>query len=452
MLSKIAAVLISPAAPSAILLYGILFGFAMWSYLGWPWLRSDTITLYFSISAWALIVIVRRWRVAVSPLNWLDAFFCAFLLLVLGSIATHWWEGTVKYLEFMPCFFVLPFLLGRMMGVEDVLLFRKMLIGVGGGLLLLMPIEYWRNAQPGFLYTNSPSPILFGQAHGAMLSGLILSSTLLALVSMLMTPVGSNVDGSGDERRHRFFGYMMLAVIVVAMIWISSRGSAIATVLGMISLFLFSSFCGWRKKIAILLYVSLFVSVALMHSFQNIYHKEYYQALFRGPAATLDVPRERATSQVRQLERGKPILRAESCKRVVDSISDRWIHYRSAWEMFLAKLWAGVGANFYGFYSCTGPGSYPHSTILQVLAEMGILGGLVYFSMIGIVFCALIARYSSAVTVCGKASMGWALAFVVLQLTTSQFYGNYFTSTGLYFGVGLAASFLDGAERSSRLA
>ncbi len=248
MFSKIALVLISPAAPSAILLYGIFFGFAMWSYLGWPWLRSDTIILYFSISTWALVVIVRRWRAVVSPLNWLDVLFWTFLLLVLGSIATHWWEGTVKYLEFMPCFFVLPFLLGRMMGVEDVLLFRKMLIRVGGGLLLLMPIEYWKNAQPGFLFTNSPGPILFGQTHGAMLSGLILSSTLLALISMLMVPAASTVGGIGDERRYRFFGYMMLALIVVAMIWTSSRGSAVAAVLAMIALLLFSSFCGWKKK------------------------------------------------------------------------------------------------------------------------------------------------------------------------------------------------------------
>ena len=248
MFSKIALVLISPAAPSAILLYGIFFGFAMWSYLGWPWLRSDTIILYFSISTWALVVIVRRWRAVVSPLNWLDVLFWTFLLLVLGSISTHWWEGTVKYLEFMPCFFVLPFLLGRMMGVEDVLLFRKMLIRVGGGLLLLMPIEYWKNAQPGFLFTNSPGPILFGQTHGAMLSGLILSSTLLALISMLMVPAASTVGGIGDERRYRFFGYMMLALIVVAMIWTSSRGSAVAAVLAMIALLLFSSFCGWKKK------------------------------------------------------------------------------------------------------------------------------------------------------------------------------------------------------------
>ncbi len=44
-----------------------------------------------------------------------------------------------------------------------------------------------------------------------MLSGLILSATLLVLVSMLMVPAVSNMAVSEDERRYRFLGYMMLA-------------------------------------------------------------------------------------------------------------------------------------------------------------------------------------------------------------------------------------------------
>ena len=452
MLSKIAVLLMSPASPSAILLYGMVFGFAMWTYLGWPWLRSDTIILYLATSVWAMAVIVRRWRAVGFSLNRLDILFCAFLFVVLGSVATHWWEGTVKYLEFMPCFFVLPFLLGRMMGGEDVSLFKKILIGLGGVLLLLMPVEYWRNSQPGLIYVNSPVPILFSQGHGTMISGHILSATLLSLVSMLIVPAASTMDASGDERRYRSLGYMILALIAVVMVWISSRGAAVAAVLGMMTLFLVSSYCGWKKKIALLFYVSLFVFVAALYSFQNVYHKEHYLALLQRPAVTLDVEREGATSQARQLEYGKPILGEESCKNILGSVSDHWIHYKSAWEIFLAKPWSGVGANFYGFYSCTGPGWYPHSTILQVLAELGIMGGLVYFSMIGMLFYALIARYLSSVAVCAKATMGWALAFVVLQLMISQFSGNYFMSAGLYFGVGLAASFLDGAEKKPRLA
>ena len=171
-------------------------------------------------------------------------------------------------------------------------------------------------------------------------------------------------------------------------------------------------------------------------SFQNKYHKEYYQQLFVPPAVTLnEVP-----TQAPRLEYGKPILGEATCKKVSSSISDRWIHYRTAWEIFRAKPWTGVGANAYGFYSCTGPGWYPHTTVLQVLAELGVLGGLPYFLLIGLVFCVPIMRYKSTTEIIFRSNMGWLLAFIVLQFTTSQFNGNYFMSAGLYFVMGLAAS------------
>ena len=54
---KIKKLILSPAMPAAILLYGIIFGFALWSYLGLKWLRIDTITLYVSIAVWSGAVI-----------------------------------------------------------------------------------------------------------------------------------------------------------------------------------------------------------------------------------------------------------------------------------------------------------------------------------------------------------------------------------------------------------
>ena len=432
----------SPATPAAILLYGIVFGFAMWSYLGLQWPRYLTITFYVVTAVWAMVVIVRRWRSIGFSLNRVDILFCAFLFWVLGSVATHWWKGTIQYLEFMPFFFILPYLLGRMMVAQDLGLFKKILIGMAAALLLLMPIEYWINSQPGFLYENSPAPILFGQGHGTLLSGLLFSAALLALISRVTSPATLNAGSEGYKKQYPVFDYLLLAAIVLAMVWIASRGAAVAAVLGMIALFFFSPLLGWGKKISILLYLSLFVLLAFTISFQNKHHEEYFQLLFLRPSVALS----KAPSQTPRLEYGKPILGESICKAIPNSIADRWIHYRSAWEIFLAKPLTGVGANSYGFYSCTGPGWYPHSTILQVLAELGILGGLLYFSLLWIVVRAPIARYMSAIDVSIKANMGWLLAFIVLQFTTSQFYGDYFMSAGLYFVMGLAASFYDGTQ------
>ncbi len=434
--------LISPATPAALLLYGIVFGFAMWSYLGSPWPQHLTITFYIATFIWATTVIYYRWKALSFSVNRIDFLFCTFLFWVLGSVATHWWKGTIKYLEFMPFFFILPYLLGRMMLAHDLELFKKILIGAAGALLLFFPFEYIKNSQPGFLYENSPAPVLFGQGHGTMLSGLILSAALLALISKLLNPITSLAGSEAYRKTYQVFYYLLLAAIISAMVWIASRGPAVAAALGAIVLFFFSSFFAWKKKMAILFYLGLFAVAASTISFQNKHHKEYYQLLFLKPSVALsEVP-----SIAPQLEYSKPILGDGICKNIPNSIADRWIHYRSAWEIFLAKPLVGVGANSYGFYSCSGPGWYPHSTILQVLAELGALGGLLYIPLLWMIVRVPIKRYFTATDMPLKASMSWLLAYMALQITINQFNGNYFMSAGLYFIIGIAASFYDGAK------
>ena len=441
-MTRFTSLMLSPALPSAFLLYGIVFGFATWSYLGWQWQRIDTAVLYGVIAAWSVSTIFYRWRHVGITLNRLDVLFSIFLLWVLGSVATHWWEGTLQYLEYMPFFVILPYLLGRLMPAQDFNLFKNLLIGMACTLLLLLPFEYWKNTQPGFLPPNSPAPILFAQGHGTMLAGLLFSAALLALISKLLLPVAPDSPVAKLNTRHRLFGYILLIALVPAMIWIASRGPAVALVISILVLFFFASFINWNKKITILAFVGVSALLAFSISFQNQHHKEYYQLLFMPPATALSS----ASQQAPNLEYGKPILGESICKNIPNSIWDRWIHYRTAWEIFLAKPLTGVGANFYGFYSCTGPGWFPHSTILQVLAELGVLGGLLYFSLIGVVFWTIISRCKSELTVQSKANMSWLLAFVVFQFTVSQFNSNYFMSAGLYFVIGLAASLMSAAK------
>lgn len=441
-MSKFTNLILSPATPAAFLLYAIIFGFALWSYLGWQWQRVDTAVLYGVVAVWAGGVVVYRWQNIGVSLNRLDVLFGVFLLWVLGSVATHWWEGTIQYLEFIPFFVILPYLLGRMMPAQDIDLFKSLLIGIACALLLLLPFEYWKNSQPGYLYENSPAPILFGQGHGTMLSGLLFSAALLALISKLILPIAPNSPDQGLIKRHYLFSYLVLLALVPAMIWIASRGPAVSAILGLVTLFFSASFISWKKKITILFFLVLSALLAFSISFQNKHHKEYYQLLFMRPAAALSS----APHQAPKLEYGKPILGESICKDIPNSISDRWIHYRTAWEIFLAKPWTGVGANAYGFYSCTGPGWFPHTTILQVLSELGVMGGLLYFSLIGVVFWTIISRGNTEATVHSKADMSWLLAFVVFQFTVSQFNSNYFMSAGLYFVIGLAASLLNGVK------
>lgn len=442
-MSKIEKLIKSPASPTAILIYGIVFCFSLWSYQEWQWQYTHTIFFYGVTALWASAAIINRWRAIGLTVNRLDILFGGFLLWVLGSIATHWWEGTIQYLEYMPFFFILPYLLGRVMTSRDLDLFKNLLIGFAVILLLLMPFEYWKNSQPGYLYENSPAPVLFEQGHGTMLAGLLFSAGLLALIAKLIFPVSSAYIANLGKLP-LLLNYLLLAALSAAMIWIASRGPAVALMFGILGMFLFASFISWKKKISILLILGLATLSALTISFQNPHHKNYYQLLFIRPATVSSLVPDHPP----KLNYGKPILGEKICEDIPNSIVDRWIHYRTAWEIFLAKPWTGVGANFYGFYSCTGPGWFPHSTVLQVLAELGIFGALLYFSLIGMVFWTIISRSKSESTVQTKANMSWLLAFAIFQFIVSQFNSNYFLSAGLYFVVGLTASLIGGTQKS----
>jgi O-antigen ligase len=340
----------------------------------------------------------------------------------------------------MPFFVFLPYLLGRASGHEDVYLFRTLLIWIGGVLVLMMPIEYLRNVDQGAAYLTAKAPELFGQSYARSLAGLLLSAVLLALIASLVSPEGRERKPGLIFGNRRLLIYVAIDLVVLVIVWISSRGAAVGAVLAIVSLLLFAGNCGRLKKVLIV--GNVFASAVLMFTFvsQIQHHKGFYQQLFQEPVIASELEDTMTAGETPSLQPGHPILGAQTCKNIKDSVADRWVHYQEALAIFLVKPLTGVGANGYGFYTCTGPGWYPHSTILQVLAELGILGGLFYLPMLLMVFVIVIRRYSFLDDERARVNMGWVLAYAVLQVTTSQIYGNYFMSAGLYFVLGLAAS------------
>ncbi|HEX5665504.1 MAG TPA: hypothetical protein VFX71_01595, partial [Hyphomicrobium sp.] len=158
---SVSTVIKSPAAPSAVLLYGIVFLFAIAYHLGIPWVRAYTIALYMGVSAWAAAVVFDRIRAHRPSLNRIDLLFAAFLASVLLSAAINWWEGTAEHFKLMPVFFLAPYVLGRAMLSEDCCLLRYILIGMG--VLLLLPIfpAYLHVLKSGLPYVNtSLAPLL----------------------------------------------------------------------------------------------------------------------------------------------------------------------------------------------------------------------------------------------------------------------------------------------------
>ena len=110
-----------------------------------------------------------------------------------------------------------------------------------------------------------------------------------------------------------------------------------------------------------------------------------------------------------------------------------------------SPLW-GVGAASFGRYSCAGEMGFPHSTILQSFAELGIVGGILYCGLLIVAFFSLIRRVFTSATKPADAAVQLSLSLFVMYLLADQFYGNYFMAAGSYFLIGVAASMSSNPE------
>lgn len=436
-------ILKSPAAPAAVLLYGILFLFAIAYYIGAPWQRSYTIALYLALMGWSALVVFYSVRDRRPSPNRIDYLFALFFIAVLVSAVVNWWDGTIRQLELMPVFFVAPYVLGRMMRAGDACVLRNLLIGMGILLLSLILMEYLRRIlREGSPFEISPLPLLFDQGHGVMLSGLLLSASLLGVISVLLTSRHRKASGRWAATKGRYVGYALLMSHVLAMGWISARGPILAGMVGTIILFLLAPASARRRKVEIAVVLVFSIAFAAAHSRQLKHNAGYYAHVIQAPLVVQGITGN--TSDLTRLA-GAPvsILGEGACRRIVDSVSDRWIHYNQAVALFFARPLFGAGANHYGFYACTGPGSFPHSTVLQVFAELGVFVGMAYCALIWSTLHALMRMRRTPNSPMSKPVWSWFLTLSVMQLLIAQLNGDYFISAALYFVMGVAANALD---------
>jgi O-antigen ligase len=306
------------------------------------------------------------------------------------------------------------------------------MILLGVLLIFILPFEYFRMKLP---YGNWPSPYIFGQPHGVMLSGLLLSVTVTAIIYKLLlnrVKLSGIMGYIGGAYALKLF--ILLAVILISLVWLQSRGAIVVTTIALLILFNLSPYCGYWRRFSIICIILVSIFIGFINPFKNEQSNEFYAALIQEPKLFVN-----SDSEILQ-EFSGPILGSEACLSIKDSISDRWIHYQTAISLFIKYPIFGVGANHYGDYACTKPGSFPHSTILQVLSELGVMGGLLYLTLLFTAFKKIYTRYHSSINLKVRAITAWILSFFVMQLVIGQLYGNYYFSASLYFALGIASS------------
>lgn len=436
--SHIRAYLISPALPAAAHLLGMVFCLALAQFSGLHWQRSATITLYGVLFVWVALLAWRQRRLWIQ-FGMIDALFLAFILLVLASLAMQGISspGAQKYGRYLPFMAIVPYVCGRLMRPRDVHLLSSIIAAAAPVMFMLLAIDYWQHAEAYHARSRIP---FFGHYYAPLLIGALLAGSLIVFSFRSLT------EGAADSSQpllRREVSLVASGLVMMAMVWIVARGALLAGMLGTICVVLTVRHVSLSRRFVFLLYLAVIVSLtsfSLPKPQAHLYQAHLYTDVLTMPDSSDVGALQPATLASETIS--EPIKGKASCRPLeqgTNSVAIRWMLYQEAGEMFVQSPWWGVGAASFGRYSCTGVMGYPHSTILQAFAELGVIGGLVF---VWLMFAAFIRFFQKAVKVNATHSAQaaqLALAWFMMYLVAYQISGNYFTAAGFYLLAGVAA-------------
>jgi|GEM_PF-7070104 len=338
----------------------------------------------------------------------------------------------------------------------DLRLFYNIIMGGSVVLLMLLAFDYWQHLSTLKIYSRWP---FFGHDYAVLLVAMLLAASLVIFSFFFLTGPGKSCR---ELSSRQLVQLGILGLIAAALVAAASRGALLVGIFGTLCVVLLVKYRSFSSKFQFLLFLAVIMSSAyllLPKQQAQIYAKSlalpdtalvtHSRTLVWGSGdlvgGTWD-PRTRhpaAKAGERAGRESVPIFGASSCRPIeqgVDSIAIRFVFYQEAKAMFInSPLW-GVGPASFGRYSCAGVMGYPHSTILQSFAELGIVGGLLYC---GLLIVALVNFIRQTVTSGAKTENAvekLTLSLFVMYLLTDQLYGNYFMAVGSYFMIGVAAS------------
>lgn len=236
--------------------------------------------------------------------------------------------------------------------------------------------------------------------------------------------------------------------MAIGLVIVVARGSSIAVALT--AILLMKLIQGLRRRkilLSIYLTVVVTVSFSLLPAQQSDFYlrlktiastdtEKTFSTVTDGRVVVPTLPsRVGDESQARSLydSRCQPLVAG------YNSVAIRRILYQEAIELFVHHPSDGVGATNFGKYSCAGEGAYPHSTVLQAFAELGVAGGGLFLSLIAISLSQLWRIQSSSPVVANEATL--LLALLVFFTISDQIYGSYFMAATSFFLFGVTASF-----------
>jgi hypothetical protein len=425
---------------AAVLLFGMIFCLAAAHFAGFVWRQSWSMVFYGTLFGWVAGHVWMQ-RLGLRRIVLTDVLFVLFVIVVLSSSLPLVLEdpAAAKFVRYLPFMVVVPYLCGRIMGARDVRHLAGAASAGGVVMIALLAIDFYLNFQAYSQYGRWP---FFGYNHSALLIGMLLALTLVALTHRFLN-MGSAAVPPGSQ----LITLSATWLVAVALVFVAARGALIASAVAVSCLAVISKGRTASSRASFVLALVVVVTGAFMMLPRP--QAQFYASLLTNPddvfggvhSFRID-PRRTGGSHAKVVE-PRPILGAASCKpfeQGVNSVAMRWVLYREALAIFMERPWFGVGAAGFGRFSCTGVAGFPHSTVLQALAELGIVGGgLLYLGLLLSAFMRLGRGALDATSAERRQIAGFALATFVMYVVADQLYGNYFMATGSYLMIGIAA-------------
>jgi len=404
-----------------LLLLGMVFGFAVFHIAGLRWVPLATQAFYGGLLVWGVLLLLLHWK-RFLPWALMDVLFLAFLIFVSVSLLSMN-SDVLFYAKLLPFLVLLPYALGRLTDESDVEIFLRVLPWLGVLLLLLCVIDYLWVPASGPLYSRIS---FFGIDHSPLLIARVLSLSTLALAMFL---AGQTLSSASVIWKTAAM-WAIFGVLTIAMVLIAARGVLIVTAVTLVLISAVTRVSVLRK----LLLLSYF-GVMVWGSYTMLPSPvaQFYERLLAtgaggslvGGVGNINVDAVRRTDP-----RCKPLLEG------VNSTAIRLVLYREAVDLSLRHPLTGVGAGNFGNHSCAGPKSYPHSTILQAFAELGIIGGGLLLALFASTLVSITrALFSKKIVV--PHAIFW-LSLLAFFGMTDQVYGSYFMAAGSFFIFGVS--------------
>jgi hypothetical protein len=448
-----------------------------------PFGRTEILLGYAAYALPAVLLVLSTWREQRFVTRG-DRFMAVFALLVLSGLAYRllfdWVLEAPRNLVYFVLFAILPYLCGRLMDGKVLALFEKLLLAALCVLCLFFFLpeavgEF--NGRPQFFRLEYPRISLgFGFGLGAIV---VVGRTLAGDHSRSALLTGAFLLAAFTAVEALVFlrlSYYLLIAVVVVMLAVSRRvpsRARLALFVGLIAgvaigTVLTKSYISYHAKLLHpkanqISQAELGADFFGKQSSEIIQEKGRERArqkakVFRGSPWSASSPTsaggstsdgsETASKELSgnagDKERdkdpdvaGRSVLGEGAClpiKTANDSMMIRVVLYAEALKMFTMSPFTGIGVSNFSSYSCLSPYGFPHSTILHVAAEVGLLGLASFLGAIVSASMVFIACYRR------RGFVDWPLYAFGYFLLLDQFYESYFFSFQTYLFLGMAAA------------